>query len=71
MTAPDLPNPLGRWLCTEQTDDGRVHVLPLGDQVEHERTDECVCGPKTELVTRDDGPDGWVVIHYALDRRHR
>lgn len=30
---------------------------------------ECVCGPDTEAVFRDDGSNGWVVIHHSLDGR--
>lgn len=46
-----------------------MHVYPLNDLVEHEFTDECVCGPRSEAVRRDDGSYGWVVIHSSLDGR--
>ncbi len=47
-----------------------VHVVPVNDLVEHD-TDgvECVCGPTTEAVPRDDGSMGWVVTHHSLDGR--
>ena len=47
-----------------------VHVYPLGDLIEHETEgDDCVCGPTVERVERDDGADGWVVVHHSLDGR--
>ena len=47
-----------------------LHVFPLNDLVDHD-TDggDCVCGPTTEPVERDDGSIGWVVCHHALDGR--
>lgn len=49
-----------------------VHVLPRGDLVAHDESDDCACGPTTEPVTRDDGSIGWVVTHHSLDaREHR
>ncbi len=57
--------PLG-WVLGENGDE--VHVLPLGDSIEHGDTD-CVCGTRTEPVERADGSTGWLVIHYSLDGR--
>lgn len=31
----------------------------------------CACGPSTELVANDDGPDGWMVVHHSLDGREQ
>ena len=45
-----------------------MHVVPIADLVEHE-DDDCVCGPTTEPVPRDDGSFGWVVTHHSLDGR--
>ncbi len=47
-----------------------VHVYPTGDLVEHD-TDggDCICGPTTEPVMRNDGSNGWVVVHHSLDGR--
>lgn len=56
-----------KWLTTE-TPDG-AHVLPLGDVVEHVRSDDCVCGPYPELGERVAGGTGWLVIHHSLDGR--
>lgn len=41
-----------------------------GDLVEHELTENCVCGP-TALPVKDetDGSVGWVYVHHSLDGR--
>jgi hypothetical protein len=41
-----------------------AHVVPRGDYVEHELSDDCVCGPTQEAVS-----GGWLIIHHALDGR--
>lgn len=47
-----------------------LHVYPVNDLVGHElEGDECVCGPHSEPVKRDDGSIGWMVVHEALDGR--
>lgn len=48
-----------------------LHVLPLGDYIEHEPEDDCVCGPTGEAVFRPDGSNGWVWIHHSLDGREK
>lgn len=45
-----------------------VHVVPLGDLIEHVHED-CPCGPRTEPVEREDGSMGWLVVHHSLDGR--
>ncbi|MFE3461382.1 hypothetical protein ACFXKD_27880 [Nocardiopsis aegyptia] len=45
-----------------------VHVVPLGDLIEHEDED-CPCGPTPEPVEADDGSIGWVITHHSLDGR--
>ena len=47
-----------------------VHVYPLNDLIDHD-TDggECMCGPTTEAVQRDDGSYGWLSVHHSLDGR--
>jgi hypothetical protein len=47
------------------------HVCPVGDLVDHEMTDDCVCGPRSEQVPREDGSFGWLVVHHSLDGRER
>lgn len=55
------------WL-TDRLPDGEVHVVPVGDLIEHEAAD-CICGPLTEAVFRDDGSNGWLTVHHSLDGR--
>lgn len=45
------------------------HVIPVDDLIEHDRTDECLCGPTAEAVFRPDGSAGWLVVHHSLDGR--
>lgn len=47
-----------------------IHTYPVADLIEHVTDgDGCPCGPTTEPVMRDDGSNGWVVIHHSLDGR--
>lgn len=46
-----------------------LHVVPVGDLIEHELTDPCPCGPQDQSVIRDDGSMGWVTVHASLDGR--
>jgi hypothetical protein len=47
-----------------------VHVVPVNDIVEHDSDGgDCICGPTTEAVMRDDGSNGWLIIHHSLDGR--
>lgn len=46
-----------------------VHVMPLNDVVEHEESEDCLCGPSIEAVFREDGSNGWLIIHHSLDGR--
>ena len=46
-----------------------VHVYPRDDLIEHQMTDECVCGVRTEPVEREDGSIGWLHVHHSLDGR--
>lgn len=49
-----------------------LHVFPLDDVVDHDTSTEepdCVCGPQTRPVVRDDGSMGWLIVHNALDGR--
>jgi hypothetical protein len=57
-----------RWLTVE-VERGVVHVIPLDDVVPHDRIDDCLCGPTSECIPKDNGPDGWVVTHHSLDGR--
>lgn len=55
------------WVC-KQVDDNEMHVVPDRDMVEHS-PDDCICGPRTEPVKRENGSYGWMVIHSSLDGR--
>jgi hypothetical protein len=47
-----------------------AHVLPAGDLIEHVNTgDDCPCGPRVEPVFREDGSNGWLIVHHSLDGR--
>ncbi len=47
-----------------------VAVLPVNDTIEHDGLNEdCICGPTTQPVERDDGSYGWVLVHHSLDGR--
>ena len=47
------------------------HVIPINDLVDHDTSDEqdCICGPDHEPVMRDDGSNGWLIVHHSLDGR--
>jgi hypothetical protein len=57
------------WLV-DKVQGGDVHVVPVGDLVEHE-VEDCVCGPTPEPVFRGDGSNGWLITHHSLDGRER
>lgn len=42
-----------------------VHVLPNQDAIEHQVSDECICGPDVEFV----GGDTVLHLHHSLDGR--
>lgn len=46
-----------------------LHIVPIGDVVEHITTDECVCGPTDQPVKREDGSVRWLVVHHSADGR--
>lgn len=46
-----------------------AHVVPVDDLIEHEHSDECVCGPTVEPVKTPAGAVNWLVIHNSLDGR--
>jgi len=51
---------------------GPVHVIPVGDLIEHERAADCVCGPVETVLHRLDGSDVAAYSHMSLDgREHR
>lgn len=51
-----------------------LHVVPHDDIVGHDidaTEADCVCGPRTEPVERDDGSMGWLIVHHSLDGREQ
>lgn len=51
---------------------GDVHVLPVDDLMEHAADGrDCMCGPTTQPVPRDDGSYGWLIVHHSLDGREQ
>lgn len=46
-----------------------LHVVPLGDAVEHVSDDDCVCGPTAKPIKGDDGAVQWIMVHHSLDGR--
>lgn len=54
---------------TEATSPDEVHVVPYNDTVKHHLHIECICGPTTEPIARDDGTYGWLYTHHSLDGR--
>lgn len=48
---------------------GGVHVVPGNDLIDHDVSDECPCGPRSEPVKCDDGSVGWLSVHHSLDGR--
>lgn len=55
------------WVCRKVCDN-EMHVVPDRDIVDHE-PDDCMCGPRTEPMQREDGSYGWMVVHSSLDGR--
>lgn len=52
---------------------GDVHVVPVGDFVDHETDQGCVCRPTPELVDPDTGVAHRAAlwVHHSLDGRER
>ena len=48
-----------------------LHVVPVGDLIEHQTDDGCPCGPTSKPEQRDDGSFGQVVVHHSLDGREK
>lgn len=46
------------------------HVMPDQDIVEHQTSEDCVCGPQTEILLAWDGSTaGYIHVHSSLDGR--
>lgn len=55
------------WRLAIEGNDG--HAIPVADLVEHEESEDCVCGPRVCLLGRPDGSDAWAYTHHSLDGR--
>lgn len=49
-------------------DNNELHVVPIGDLLEHE-IPRCWCDYETEEVSQTDGGSGTIVVHRAIDGR--
>lgn len=57
-----------RWVAF-YAEDETIQVIPLYDRITHDENDDCICGPHTDAVPREDGTYGWLVTHHSLDGR--
>lgn len=57
-----------KWEAIE-VESGVCHIVPIGDLVDHDQSDDCVCVPTSELVVNEGESDGWIVTHHSLDGR--
>lgn len=48
-----------------------LHVVPVGDLIEHDLDELCVCGPTPGPQDRCFGGMSWVFTHHSLDGRER
>lgn len=48
-----------------------VHVVPVGDLIEHVTVGECPCGPRPKVAKREGGSVCRLVVHHALDAEDR
>lgn len=48
---------------------GDMHTMPINDLVEHESSEDCICGPTCNPVERNDGTIGYLYVHHSLDGR--
>ena len=54
-----------KWAVGFNDQDTEVHVWPTNDDLEHELTDECICGPRPEF-----SPESLpMYTHASLDGR--
>lgn len=48
-----------------------LHVVPVGDLIEHDTDGECVCGPTDTPVEDDEGAIRFMAVHHSLDGREQ
>lgn len=58
------------WIADSWDGGENVWVWPKDDLIAHEvQNEDCVCKPTCEPVFREDGSNGWLYTHSALDGR--
>ena len=61
---------LPEWLeGVDPADITEAHVLPVDDLVEHDSSENCICGPDCEPVEKTDGSFAYFYRHHSLDGR--
>lgn len=58
-------------MADREPDPNCVHVYPVADIIEHELSEDCVCGPECRPCPREDGSFGWLYMHSSLDGREQ
>lgn len=48
-----------------------LHIIPDNDLIDHEPTNRCICGPRTDITHGDNGEQQWIITHHALDNREQ
>lgn len=47
-----------------------LHIVPVGDQIEHDLCEDCLCGPRLDVwPDLETGQYGFVYVHASLDGR--
>lgn len=59
------------WLVDCDGPPDTVHVIPVADELDHERAPSCPCLPQVAPVQRETGGLGALVVHDSLDGRER
>ena len=62
-TDDDPRPPVPTW--ARVVDGDHIHYVPLGDSIDHDRSDDCPCGPATRLQMTGRG-DIWHIAHHRL-----
>lgn len=50
-------------------DEDSVQVVPCFDLIEHDQDEDCVCGPRANMITDENGETFWMYTHHSLDGR--
>lgn len=45
------------------------HIMPTHDLIEHEMTEDCICGPDLEFVDNKILGERYLYCHHSLDGR--